>query len=97
MKQRLKNWLFRLLGKDPEAVVVTFCSGDAALCTRMAEEVRGLVPHRRHFVVTEENWPHMRQQLKRYRIGLAPVMLTREPNALRRAAYRLAPPQDPGL
>ena len=27
----------------------------------------------------------------RYRIGLAPVMLTRESNALRRAAYRLAP------
>ena len=29
MKQRLKQWIFRLLGKDPEAVVVTFCSGDA--------------------------------------------------------------------
>ena len=33
----------------------------------------------------------MRQQLKRHRIGLAPVLLTREPNALRRDAYRLAP------
>ena len=91
MKQRLKRWIFRLLGKDPEAVVVAFSTGDAGLCRRMAEEVRGLVPGRRHFVVTPENWPEMRRQLKGYRIGLAPVMLTREPSALRRAAYRLAP------
>ncbi len=91
MKQSLKRWIFGLLGKDPEAVVVTFCSGEAELCRRMAEEVRQLVPDRKHFVVTTENWPQMRAQLKRYRIGLAPVMLGREPNALRRAAYRLAP------
>ena len=91
MKQRIKRWIFRLLGKDPEAVVVTFCTGDEALCRRMAEEVRGLVPERRHFVVTEENWPEMRRGLRKFRIGLAPVMLTREPSALRRAAYRLAP------
>ena len=57
VKQRLKRWIFRLLGKDPEAVVVTFCTGDAELCRRMAEEVRRLVPDRRHFVATEENWP----------------------------------------
>jgi hypothetical protein len=25
MKQRLKRWIFRLLGKDPDSVVVTFC------------------------------------------------------------------------
>jgi glycosyltransferase involved in cell wall biosynthesis len=91
LKQRLKEWTFRLLGKDPEAVVVTFCTGDAELCGRMAEEVRALVPNRRHFVVTPNNWPEMRHTLRRYRIGLAPVMLTREPNALRRAVYRLAP------
>ena len=35
MKQRLKQWIFRLLGKDAEAVVVTFCSGDPDLCARM--------------------------------------------------------------
>lgn len=87
----MKNWFFRLLGKGSEAVVVTFCSGDPELCRRMAEEVRGLVPDRRHFVVTPENWPELRRQLKPYRIGLAPVMLTREPSALRRAAYRMAP------
>ncbi len=90
MKQKLKRWLFRLLGKDPDAVVVTFCTGDPELCRRMIEEVRSLVPDRRHFTVTSENWPAMRRELKRYRIGLAPVLLTREPNALRRAAYRMA-------
>ena len=91
MKQRLKKWIFRLFGKDPEAVVAVFCSGDPELCRRMAEEVRGLVPERRHFVITRENWPQMRRQLRKYRIGLAPVLLTRESNALRRAAYRVAP------
>lgn len=91
MKQWLKRWIFRLLGKDPEGVVVTFSTGPQDLCRRMAEEIRSLLPDRRHFVVTEENWPEMRVKLKRYRIALAPVLLTREPNALRRAAYRLAP------
>jgi len=91
MKQRLKRWLFGLLGKDPDAVIVTFCSGPAALCQRMAEEVRSLEPARRHFIATEENWPELRKTLRRYRIGLAPVLLAHEPSALRRAAYRLAP------
>src|SRR5205814_6227718 len=48
-------------------------------------------PDRRHFYVTQENWPEMRRTLKRYRVGLAPVMLTPGRNALRRAAFRLAP------
>jgi glycosyltransferase involved in cell wall biosynthesis len=91
MKQRLKRWIFRLLGKDPEAVVVTFCSGPPDLCRRMVEEVRTLVPDRRHFVATAENWHELRRELRRYRIGLAPVMLAGGPNALRRAAFRLAP------
>ena len=87
----MKSWIWRLLGKGSEAVVVTFCTGDPELCRRMAEEVRALVPDRRHFVVTPETWPHVRAEIKGFRIGLAPVMLTREPSALRRAAYRLAP------
>jgi glycosyltransferase involved in cell wall biosynthesis len=87
----MKQWIFRLLGKGPEAVVVTFCSGEPELCRRMAEEVRSLVPDRRHFVATPENWPSLQCELKPYRIGLAPVMLTCEANGLRRAAYRLAP------
>jgi glycosyltransferase involved in cell wall biosynthesis len=91
MKQRLKRWFFGLLGKDPEAVVVTFATGDAELCRRMAEEVRALEPERRHFVATESNWSELRRELRRYRIGLAPVMLTRQSNSLRRAAYWLAP------
>jgi len=91
MKQRIKRWLFGLLGKDPEAVVVAFHTGDPELCRRMEEEVRRLVPDRRHFVATPENWPQLRRQLKRYRIGLAPVLLTKQPNPLRRAAWLLAP------
>jgi glycosyltransferase involved in cell wall biosynthesis len=91
MKQRLKRWIFGLLGKDPEAVVAIFCSGEPEPCRRMIEEVRALVPGRRQFVVTESNWGEMRRSLKRYRIGLAPVLLGRRPSALRRAAYRLAP------
>ena len=51
MKQRLKRWIFGLLGKDPDAVVVTFASGPPELCRRMADEVRALVPDRRHFLV----------------------------------------------
>jgi len=38
-------------------VVVTFFSGDRELCRRVADEVRALVPDRRHFVATEANWP----------------------------------------
>ena len=91
MKQWLKKWLFRLLRKDPEAVVVTFCAGDAELSRRMAAEVRELIPDRRHFVATPENWLELRRELKQYRIGMAPVLLTGAPSALRRAAYRLAP------
>jgi glycosyltransferase involved in cell wall biosynthesis len=87
----MKEWIFRLLGKGPEAVVVIFCTGDPQLCARMVEEVRALVPDRRVFVATEANWPELRRQLKPYRIGLAPVMLTGGSSALRRAAWRLAP------
>ena len=87
----MKRWLWRLLGKGPEVAVVTFCTGDAELCRRMAEEVRALVPEHKHFLVTEENWPQVRRELKPYRIGLVPVMLGPTHAALRRAAYRLAP------
>jgi glycosyltransferase involved in cell wall biosynthesis len=93
VRQRLKRWIFRLLRKDPEAVVVTFATGDPELCRRIGEEVRSLVPDRRHFYVTEQNWDEARKTLKGYRIGLAPVLLGPQPNALRRAAFRLAPRQ----
>jgi ribosomal-protein-alanine acetyltransferase len=51
LKQRLKRFFFGLLGKDPEAVVVTFLTGDEAPARAMAEEFRWLVPSRRHYVV----------------------------------------------
>jgi glycosyltransferase involved in cell wall biosynthesis len=87
----VKRWFWRLLGKGPEVAVVTFCTGDPDLCGRMAEEVRTLVPDHPHFLVTEENWPKIKRELRPYRIGLVPVMLGRDHRALRRAAYRLAP------
>lgn len=91
MKERLKRWIFGLLRKDPEAVVVTFASGPPDLCRRMFDEVRSLIPDRRHFFATEANWPGLRRDLRRHRIGLAPVLLTSDPHPLRRAAFRLAP------
>ena len=48
------NWrqlLFSVIGKDPDAVVVSFASGNADLCRKMAIQVRDLEPHRRHFLV----------------------------------------------
>jgi glycosyltransferase involved in cell wall biosynthesis len=91
VKQLLKRWIFALLGKDPDAVVVTFASGPPDLCRRMSDEVRALVPGRRHFLATESNWPELRRELRPYRIGLAPVLFTSDPHPLRAAAFRLAP------
>jgi glycosyltransferase involved in cell wall biosynthesis len=91
MRQRIKRWIFRLLGKDPAAVVVIFCSGPSDLCRRMADEVRALTPDRRHFLATTENWPELRRELKGYRIGLAPVLYAGGAHPLRRAAFQLAP------
>lgn len=79
------------MGKGPDVAVVTFCTGPAELCARMAQEVRELLPAHRHFVATEANWPQLRKEIKPYRIGLAPVMLGPEHRSLRHAAYGLAP------
>jgi glycosyltransferase involved in cell wall biosynthesis len=89
-----------LLRKDPEAVVVSFWSGDEDLAARMTAEVRQLVPDRRHFVVRldelkpgppGELYLQLRRRFRGYRIGLAPVLFTAEPHALRWAAALLAP------
>src|SRR5262245_53396555 len=48
---RFKRFLFALLGKDPEAVVVSFWTGPDALVLKMIEEIRELVPDREHYVV----------------------------------------------
>jgi ribosomal protein S18 acetylase RimI-like enzyme len=99
----LKRWLkfawFRVLGKDPEAVVVCFLSGPQPLGEKMAEEIRVLLPERRHFTVPFEGgstlatWLRLRRRFRMYRIGLAPVLFNPEKQyaPLRRAAFLLAP------
>jgi ribosomal-protein-alanine acetyltransferase len=99
LKPRLKQLAFRMLGLDPEAVVVTFLSGDDALAASMADEVRRLEPTRRHFTVALEPgsawrlYRKLRRQFRGLRIGLAPVLFTPDPRyrSLRRAAFLLAP------
>jgi ribosomal-protein-alanine acetyltransferase len=44
--------VFRLLRKDPEAVVVSFLTGEESLALSMAGEIRRLVPDRKHYVVS---------------------------------------------
>ncbi|MCX6620868.1 MAG: hypothetical protein NTY38_07265, partial [Acidobacteria bacterium] len=57
MKQALKQAVFRLLGKDPEAVIVSFLTGGREQALAMLDEVRALEPDRRHFAVTlGEEW-----------------------------------------
>ncbi len=48
----MKRVLFTLLGKDADAVVVSFWTGADELALRMIEEIRRLVPERRHYVVS---------------------------------------------
>lgn len=48
----MKRVLFALLGKDAEAIVVSFWTGDDELALRMIEEIRRLVPDRQHYVVS---------------------------------------------
>jgi ribosomal protein S18 acetylase RimI-like enzyme len=99
MRDRLKRLIFGLLGKDPDAVVVSFASGDPQLVQRMAEEIQQLVPDRRHFVVSDETgsaWAiywRLRRRFRKYRVGLAPVLFTSDGRyaSLRRAAFLLAP------
>jgi glycosyltransferase involved in cell wall biosynthesis len=100
VKRKLRDLLFGLIGKDPEAVVVSFWSGDDELAARMTDEIRSLVPDRRHFVVRiEELRPgsalglflQLRRRFRGFRIGLAPVLFTDRPHPLRGAAALLAP------
>lgn len=52
MTTRFKRFVFSLLGKDPDAVVVSFWTGEDELVLRMIREAQELIPNRRHFVVT---------------------------------------------
>jgi ribosomal protein S18 acetylase RimI-like enzyme/glycosyltransferase involved in cell wall biosynthesis len=98
----LRQLIFRMLGKDPEAIVVSFATGDRDLAERMFAEIQALEPGRRHFLVkpgefqgrsTLQIYGQLRERFRRYRIGLAPVLLDRDPRyrALRRAAFLYAP------
>lgn len=96
MRERLKKWVFGLLGKDPEAVVVSFGSGPDGLVGRMFDEIRELAPDRRHILIRPADFADsraIRKYLKPYRIGLAPVLFTGEPEFrwMRRAALLLRP------
>src|SRR4051812_19978589 len=53
----IKHRLYRLFGKDSEAVVVSFLSGPAPLALRMVEQIRGLVPDRAHYAVSLDDEP----------------------------------------
>jgi hypothetical protein len=98
---RLKAELFRFLGKEPEAVVVSFCSGPPDLAARMVAEVRALVPDRHHFAVS--TYPvdgvatiapaDAPEALRTKRIGLAPTLLVpgNEYRGIRLLAQRMAP------
>jgi ribosomal-protein-alanine acetyltransferase len=94
MKQTLKRAFSGLLGKDPEAVVVSFRTADPTLADAMCEEVRELEPGRRHFTVSrDEPWGEVKRKLRPYRIGLAAVLFTEDEKyaQLRVRAFRLAP------
>lgn len=97
MKQQIKRWIFALLGKDPEGVVVVFRSG--AQPEAMEREVRRL-PHERRVVAVDfeegSAWRlywRWRARFRRYRIALAPVLFDGDPQyrAMRRAAFLLSP------
>ena len=102
MKAVLKKLIFKLLGKDPEAIVVTFTTGDPELAKRMFAEFQTLVPDRRHFLVepgefgaksTQQIYRQLRKRFRPYRIGQIALLLDRDPRytALRRAALLCAP------
>ena len=96
-----KHAVWRALGKDPEAVVVSFLSGPEPLARSMLAEVRSLVPDREHYAVTDlriEGVTCVRPvdfpgPLRRKRTGLAPTLFTPDANfaPLRRLAFRHAP------
>jgi ribosomal-protein-alanine acetyltransferase len=75
-KERLKRWIFALIGKDPEAVVVCLRSTDDALSDLMVAEIRRLEPRRRVFEArADESYWTLRARFRKYRIGLLPVLM----------------------
>jgi len=96
LRAALKQLIFRILGKDPEAVIVSFASGDELLVDRMFAEIQALEPRRLHILVRPEeasSYRSLRRLLRGYRIGLAPVLFDGDGRYrnLRRIAFLLAP------
>ena len=102
MRRALKKFIFKLLGKDPEAIVITVATGDPELAQGMFAEFQSLVPDRRHFLVepgefstksTLQIYRQLRKRFRAYRIGQIAFLLDRDPRytALRRAALLCAP------
>jgi hypothetical protein len=79
----LKRNFWRLLGKDPEAVIVSFPIGPEPQARAMMTEVLSLLPDREHFAVTHLEIEgvtsigadDLRILIQRKRIGLAPTLL----------------------
>jgi ribosomal protein S18 acetylase RimI-like enzyme len=102
LRAALKEFIFRILGKDPEAIVLSFATGDPELAQRMFAEIQRLEPRHRHILVkpdefeadsTFRNYWQLRKRFGAYRIGLAPVLFDndRRYRASRFAAFLLAP------
>jgi len=101
LRAALKKFYFRIFGKDPEAIVVSFATGERELAERMFAEIQRLEPARKHYLITPEEFGGatlwriylaLRKRFRRHRIGLAPVLIG-DPRCrtLRRAAFLLAP------
>jgi len=102
LRAAIRQFIFRILGKDPEAIVVSFATGDGELAKQMFAEIQQLEPARRHFLVTPAElepgssfkiYLQLRKRFLRQRVGLAPVLFTNDQSyrALRRAAFLLSP------
>ncbi|HEY6391511.1 MAG TPA: GNAT family N-acetyltransferase [Bryobacteraceae bacterium] len=93
MRAAIRQFIFRILGKDPDAIVVSFATGDADLARQMFAEIQQLEPARRHVLVTPDELEPYRKRFRRQRIGLALVLFTDDQRyrAMRRAAFLLAP------
>ncbi len=97
----MKGWLWRLLGKEGEAIVLHFASGEEARVRAMYEEIRALEPGREHLVVcwgeaiaglpcvVVAGRGELRRVLGKRRVGLAPFLLGDHP--LVRLAFLTAP------
>lgn len=79
----LKSKFWRFIGKDPDAVIVSFPSGPEPLARAMMAEVLTLLPEHEHYAVTDLEIDgvlsigseDLRALVLRKRIGLAPTLL----------------------